>query len=388
MILSQFDIVLFVFLALSLIVQLVYYWVFLAKPYYYRQKIKNGKIQFGDSKPPVSIIICARDEEESLERYLPQLLEQDYPEYEVIVVNDNSHDGSDDVLKRLAIRYKHFYHTYIPEGTKNISRKKLGLTLGVKAAKYDYLLFTEADNYPLSKNWIASMVRHFSKNQTLVLGLSVLEKKTGFWAKFKAFDYFYANLQMLSMALFNRPYGANGRNWAYKKTHFVEQKGYSKHRFLLDGEDDLFFNEIADKKNIAVELTADSVVVQREKKTFWKEWKLSSLVTHRFYKKSLVAFWRMEQWSRFFFFLSVLACFLYALVRMDLVSLIIAGVAFFAVLFRLFTLLFVINKTANKLSPEKFYFTLPLFDVIQLIVNAYFCVYSLFQKKDKYSLKI
>ena len=371
-------------LAFFLTVQLVYYWIFLAKPYYYQKKVKKGIISQSNSQPPVSIIICAKNEAQNLQKVLPSILEQDYPEYEVVVVNDNSTDDSEDVLKRLKAQYSHLYHTYIPQGTKNLSRKKLGITLGVKATKYDALLFTEIDSRPISKKWVANMARHFSEKKTIVLGFCAFGKQKGFLPKFASFDYFFSNLQMMSMALFKQPYGANGRNLAYLKKHFDSQKGYSKHRFLQIGEDDLFVNEVATKRNIAIELSPESIIkTRRDGLSEWKDFKINKAITKRFYKRAPVLLWRLELVSRLFFAASFIACFIYGFW-----NIILPVSALLAFIIRFFSQMFVINKTAGYLKLEKFYFTIPLFDLMQPFVNTYFYMYRLFKGKKNYTWNI
>ena len=368
-------------LGFFLIVQLVYYWGILAKPYYYQKKINKGTISIPSSQPPVSIIICAKNEAKNIQRFLPSILEQDYPTYEVIVVNDNSTDDSEDVLKRLESQYNHLYHTYIPQGSKNLSRKKLGITLGLKAAKYDILLFTEIDSRPMSKKWIANMVRHFSDKKTVVLGFCTFEEQKGFLSKFAYFDYFFSNLQMISMALLKRPYGANGRNFAYHRSHFDSQKGYSKHRFLQMGEDDLFVNEITTKRNVAIELSPESIITTRMEGLFeWKDFKINRATTKRFYKMGSVLFWRLELASRFFFAASFIACFIYGFW-----GIVLPVSALLAFIVRFLSQMFVINKTAGYLTLEKFYLRIFLFDLMQPFANIYFYIYQLFKGKKGYT---
>jgi glycosyltransferase involved in cell wall biosynthesis len=376
-------IILLTTLLFFLVIQLVYYWVFLARPYYYLRKIKKNKITFPNLQPPVSVIIYARNEASNLQTFLPSVLEQNYPEYEVIVVNDDSSGNSENVLKRMQALYPHLYYTYIPQGTKNLSRKKLGLTLGVKAAKYATLLFTEADSHPVSSNWINSMSRHLNDEKTIVLGFSALDKQNAVKHQYAAFDYFFTNLQMISMALLKIPYGANGRNLIYRKEHFESQKGYSKYRHIQVGEDDLFINEVATKENIAVELSSESLVFAQWNEMFdWKYAKISRAVTQHFYKKIPLLLWRIESWSRFFFIAAFFSCLFY-----NFWNIILPLSAIVAFSCRLFSQLFVINKTASYLKLEKFYFLFPFFDTIQPFVNIYFYIYKLFERKIYYIWK-
>jgi glycosyltransferase involved in cell wall biosynthesis len=370
-------------LSVCLIIQLVYYWGFLAKPFRYWKKIENGKMTLSKATPPVSVIICARGETENIQAYLPSILEQNYPEYEVIVVNDDSNDTSENVLRQLKNVYKHLYCTYVPQGTRNLSRKKLGITLGIKAAQYDTLLFTEADSHPVGADWLTKMVRHFSGKKTIVLGFSAFEKQSGLRNKFAAYDYFFANLQMMTMALMHRSYGANSRNLAYHRIHFDAQKGYSKHRFLQSGEDDLFINEVATKENVAVELSPESkVYVKRDGLTEWHEFRASRAVTRQYYKKSGKFLWKMETWSRLFFYASLAPCLIY-----DFCNIVLYVSVILAFLIRFYTQSSVINQTAGSLKLEKYHFTLFFYDLIQPFVDLYYFIYRIFKGKRSYTWK-
>ncbi|MDR0681098.1 MAG: glycosyltransferase [Dysgonamonadaceae bacterium] len=374
------EIVLISILLFFLIIQLIYYWFYLAKPYYYQRAVEKGKIVQPSSQPPVSVIICTRNEAQNLEVFLPAILEQNYPLYEVICVDDASTDATAEILNRLTFKYKHLYHTYIPVGSKNLSRKKLGLTLGIKAAKYNILLFTEADCRPDSPDWIRCMAKHFTEKNTIVLGFSALEKYSSGYA---AYDYFFSNLQMISLALKGHPYMGNGRNLGYSKNWFIQQKGFSSSNFLDAGEDDLFINEIARKDNLSVELKRESIIhVKMDENSTWKDLKIKRMITRKFYKRFSVNFWRMEKISRILFFIMlILSVICFAS------NWILLGIALFFYLIRLFTQLFVINKTAGLLKLPKFYFTLFLFDFIQPFVDEYFYLYRLFRGRKDYNWK-
>lgn len=119
----------------------LYYLIAYARPLR-ASKRTDDTLEEGN-KLPVSIIIYAKNDSENLKKHLPALLTQDYPEYQVVVINDGSSDDTDDTLKFFQNEYKHLYHTYVPSAARYLSRRKLAFTLGVKAAKYDILLFTE-----------------------------------------------------------------------------------------------------------------------------------------------------------------------------------------------------------------------------------------------------
>jgi len=386
--LNVFEIGLLSVLVFCFIIQLLFYWIVLAKPYYYMCSIAKGKIQIPSAQPPVSVIISIKNINCDLLLFLSGILEQDYPEFEVIVVTDGISDDDKDTLTRLKKQHSNLYSTHVPEDTRNVSRKKLALTLGIKAAKYDKLLFTEADSLVRTEHWIFSMARHFSDKKTVILGLSAVENANSLSKKFMAYDYFFSNLQMISPALFNHPYAGNGRNMAYSKEHFIEQKGFIKHRILQQGEDDLFINEIATGENTAVELSAYSVIITEINDFYdWKRQKTDRMSTKHFYKRGPVAFWRLETYIRIAFFAALIACFIYGYPYNSMQHFLLPGVALFCFIVRFFSQIVIINKTIEQLQLEKFYLTILLFDLFQPFINLYFFIYRLFKEKYNYTYR-
>ena len=380
------EIVLLSILAICFITQMIFYWVVLAKPYYYMKSVKKGNVSFSSGYPPVSVVIYVKNRYYDLQNFLPALLEQDYPQFEVIIVNDGTTEKNNNTLFRLQEQYANLYFTHIPDETRNINRKKLGLTLGIKAAKYDCLLFTEADTCTRSSNWIQFMARHFGKNKTVVLGMSAKEKEDGFFPKFITFDYFYSNLQMLSMALLNHPHVGNARNLIYSKIQYNEQQGFAQHHSGRQVGNDLFINGIASKSNAEVELSPESVVMTDLNIYDWKQEKKDRAFINSFYKVGPVALWSLESFSGFFFILSVITCLVWGFLHLQTLSYMV-GAAVGCYLIRLFTQLFVINKTSSTLKLGKFYLAIPLFDLIQIMVNVYFFMFRVVHKKDNYIFK-
>jgi len=380
------EIILLSILAICFIPQMIFYWVIMAKPYYYMRAVNKGAIRLSSGYPPVSVIVYVKNRYYDLQNFLPALMEQDYPQFEVIIVNDGTTEKNNNTLFRLHERYANLYFTHIPDETRNINRKKLGLTLGIKAAKYDCLLFTEADSHTRSSNWIRLMARHYKKNKTVVLGMSSKEKDDGFFSKFITFDYFYSNLQMLSMALFNHPHVGSGRNLIYSKIQYNEQKGFVLHQSGRQVGNDLFINDIAAKSNVEVELSSESVVMTNLNIHDWEKGKKDRAFTNRLYKVGHVALWGLESFFRFFFILSVIACLVWGFLRPQTISY-MAGAAGGCYLIRLFSQLFVINKTASALELGKFYLTAPLFDLLQIMVNMYFFMFRIVHKKENYIFK-
>jgi len=374
------EIILLSVLVICFIIQMIFYWIVLAKPYYYMQSVKKGNIRFIGNYPPVSVIIYVKNRFYDLQNFLPAILEQDYPQFEVIIINDEITEKNKNTLFRLQAQYENLYFTNIPDETRNVSREKLGLTLGIKAAKYDCLLFTEADSHTRSNNWIRLMARHFGKNKTVVLGMSAKEEENSFFRKFISYDYFFSNLQKLSMALFNHPYAGIGRNLLYSKTQYNEQKGYVRHHSRRRVEADLFINNIVAESDAKVELSPESVIMTDLNTYDWKQEKINKTFTNRFYKAGPVVLGSLEFFSGFFFIISVISCFIISYLNPQAWPYVF-GLASGCYLTRLLSQLFVINKTASSLELKKYYLTVPLFDFMQMMSNIYFFMYRFVRKK-------
>nr|MDA3853034.1 glycosyltransferase [Bacteroidales bacterium] len=164
----------FIFLALF---QLIYQLISYRKLLFY--KPPSSKVIKGRSLPPVSIIICAKNEARNLEQFLPIVLKQDYPEFQVVVVNDCSTDHSEEVLNALSKQHDHLYFTNIKSDPIYRHGKKLAVTLGIKAAKHEHLVFTDADCFPSSEVWLRSIAKNFSDEKNIVIGTSPYTQSKG-----------------------------------------------------------------------------------------------------------------------------------------------------------------------------------------------------------------
>ncbi len=216
---------------------------------------------------PVSIIVCAHDEEENLKALIPQLLAMDYPEFEVIIVEDRSNDGTYDYLLEATKLDSKLKMVRVQQTPDHINGKKFGLTLGIKAARYEWLLFTDADCRPVSKNWITEMSARFTGKSEIVIGFSSYEKAPGLLNSFIRFETFLTAIQYIGFALIGKPYMGVGRNLAYRKPLFINNKGFNTHLGVMGGDDDLFVNEHAHEDNTAVSISKEALVVSKPKTT-------------------------------------------------------------------------------------------------------------------------
>ena len=218
---------------------------------------------------PLSVIIAARNEAKNLNENLPHILNQNYPVFEIIVVNDQSNDNTENVLKTYSKKYQNF--RYLNRDSNNKSSKKKALDVGIKAAQYEHLIFTDADCKPLSKHWLERIQNYFSEEKPMVLAYSPYEKRKGVLNHLiqhetlqTAINYFgFANLGMAYMGV--------GRNLAYTKKIYHEFNGFEDHKHLLSGDDDLFVNQVSKKYELGLSLHPESFV-KSQPETDLKSW--------------------------------------------------------------------------------------------------------------------
>lgn len=218
------------------------------------------------SSKGVSVIICARNEAENLERFLALILEQDYPEFEVVVVNDCSTDHSEALLSEMKVKYQNLRFTNIPVNEKFTHGKKLALTIGLKAAAYEHVVLTDADCYPAGKMWLQSMAGNLEGEKDIVLGYGRYERQKGILNSIIRYETAFTALQYFSYALKGKPYMGVGRNLAYRKELFFQNKGFSSHYHIASGDDDLFVNQNAVKSNTSIAFGEEGHTISLPKK--------------------------------------------------------------------------------------------------------------------------
>jgi glycosyltransferase involved in cell wall biosynthesis len=275
------EIIFYSFAAITTI-QAFYYTWFFSRVAFYKPKPKTQSQQH-----PVSVIVCSRDEDENLARNLPGLLVQQYPSsYEVVAVNDNSVDDSKYILQELKRSFKTLNVVELTHEAKLIRGKKYPLSIGIREAKHEILLLTDADCVPASEHWITKMQDGYTDNTEIVLGYGAYHKKPGILNKLIRFETFHTALQFLSYALAGAPYMGVGRNLSYKKDLFLRNKGFSSINHIPSGDDDLFINKVATRKNTAVVIDKEAVT-RSIPKTTWRSWlkqKSRHYTTAKYYK--------------------------------------------------------------------------------------------------------
>jgi len=274
------NITLYIFIAIVAI-QLFYYLVVFGKFSFAKpQEIQAKNI-------PISVIVCAKNEEENVIKYIPLLAEQDYPDFEIVLIDDASSDNTLDIFEEFEKKYPNVRLVKVKNNEAFWGNKKYALTLGIKAAQKEYLLFTDADCYPTSKEWITVMSAQFSNEKTIVLGYGGYEKiAKSFLNKIIRFETLLTAIQYFSWAKMGRPYMGVGRNLAYKKEDFFNVNGFIDHIQIRSGDDDLFINQAANSSNTAISYSPESFTYSAPKTTYndWFIQKRRHVATAKHYK--------------------------------------------------------------------------------------------------------
>lgn len=369
------------------LIQVFYYLCLYNRIHAHSRAVKRGGIHFTQELPPISVIICAREESENLRRNLSFVLEQDYPQFEVIVINDGNTDESEDYLTILEEKYPHLYHSFVPDSSRYLSRKKLAVALGIKASKYDWMVFTNANCMPQSNQWLRLMARNFTSRTQVVLGYSGYERGKGWLHKRVAFDNLFTSMRYLGFALAGSPYMGIGRNLAYRKELFYRQKGFSTHLNLQRGDDDLFINHVATSENTRVETDPNAIVRMQPllRAKDWKEEKIGYASTARLYhgvQRWLTGF---ETLTRLAFHAAWIVAMVIGILHLHWLA---AGIAFLLFPLRFTMQAIILNETARDLKEQRrYYFTLPIFDLLQPIQSLHWKLHCLLRKKNGFLRK-
>jgi biofilm PGA synthesis N-glycosyltransferase PgaC len=327
-----------------------------------------------DVKEPVSIIICARNELENLKKNLPLFLEQDHPDFEIVLVNDCSNDGSDWYLKDLSAKHSNLKVVTLNDHPRFKHGKKFAVTLGIKASRNENMVFSDADCRPDSNQWLVRMQGNFHDNTEIVLGYSPYERLGGLLNKIIRFETFSTALSYFSYALAGKAYMGVGRNMAYKKSLFFKGKGFASHMHIMSGDDDLFVNQNATAQNTVIEVHPEAHVWSEPKQSFaaYFRQKLRHQGAGRLYKAEHKRSLSLYAGAGAVFYLSLLALAIFQAQWW----LLLAGY-----LLRLFVQLFVYIPALRKLRCFDLVWWLPVLDFIYYFYIMVLSFVALFKKR-------
>lgn len=363
--------IIFSIFALAFIVQMIYIWFVFGKLAFY--KPKTDKMV----EKPVSVVITAKDEYYNLKKHLPAILSQDYPEYEVVVVNHYGDEETTELLNDFADKYSHLKVVNMGHSVSFYPGKKFPLSIGIKSAKNDILLLTDADCNVNSPNWLRNMQQGFDDKTQIVLGYGPYQPQKNLLNYVIRYYSYFTAVQYFSFALAKMPYMGVGRNLAYRKSLFYQNNGFISHYKVSSGDDDLFVNETANKSNVKICVNPESFTYSLPKTT-WKLWfkqKRRHLSTGKLYKKKHQFLLSLYPFSLFVFYsmftlLMITSHWFY-------IALGIFGL-------RLISFLIVQKTNMNKLKEKKLFLTSPLLELFVFLFNSLLVISNTIYPKNQW----
>ena len=258
------------FFLFGLLIQGVFLLVVFGRTAWYSSSSKKSAVSYPEEG--VTVLVTARNKYQYLKVLIPKLFEQDYPKFDVLIVNDQSTDRTKRLLEDLLIKYPKLRSVTIKYTPKHLTAKKFALTLGFKVAKNDVILLTEADSLPSSNQWIRKMTTPVrEQGKTFALGYSGYTQPFSMLGRWVKFESLLKALFFLSFSLWKAPFMGVGRNLCYRKSFFMEVKAFKGFWDVQGGEDALFVNAYATGKNTQVVIDPQAITTS-ECTENWKEY--------------------------------------------------------------------------------------------------------------------
>ena len=326
------------------------------------------------SSPAVSVVIVTRNHLYALKHLLSRLANQDYPNFEIVVVDDDSDDGTPAWLQTFGHNHPGLILQTI-QHKKLAPGKKAALTLGIQKTNHPWVLLTDADCVPASNQWIKIMAQQMSEKTDVIIGYSPILPAKGLLNLFERWDYFFVGFQYLAWAAWGRPYMAVGRNLMYRKSLFDKSGGFKNHHDIVSGDDDLFIQQIAHKASIDICLDPKSFMYTQGKPTWTSliAQKARHVSTSPQYRLADILILSTYPLAQLLFYISAGCLFLSNPVLISTLYFI-----------RVILIMLILYKKAKPLIQNELITHFMLLDIIQPIFYSAVSLMSFFRKKNKW----
>jgi len=334
------------------------------------------KTKQNTSTIPVSLIVYIKDNETELPFFLNSLIEQNYAAFEIVLVNNASEDNSLSILEAYTAAYPFIRLVNVENNEAFWGNKKYALTLGIKVARFDYLLFVEPTATPNSKMWLASMFGQFTFKKNIVIGHTTIQKiKRKFSNKYARFLFFLDSLNNFAWTEIHKPIHGNNYNQGYAKELFFKANGFINQMKIQQGEEQEFIQQISTSSNTATIFSADSTTILNQvfgwKANFNKQTQTNLLIKRLNIFTQLKL--RLYNFSTLFFYI--------------VFTVLIANLYYWEIAVALFVIRYLItliyyNKLLKKFNEKDLILVYPIIEFIQTISSNYisFKHFILFRK--------
>ena len=331
--------------------------------------------------PGVSVIVCAKNEAENLNKLIPEILNQRHSNFELILVNDHSSDQTQQVVEQWEKRDP-IVRTFTLKEKFKTPGKKAALSFGISQAAHDLLLLTDADCLPASADWIDLMTSPLRANKSVVLGYGGYIKTSGVLNSVIRFETTLTAGLFLGQALAGHPYMGVGRNLAYRKDFFYAQGGFKSHEHIASGDDDLLVNHGANKNNTAVVLDSKAYTWSRPKTTWrglFNQKRRHQSAAH-FYRTPTKIVLSLYSGSILLFYLSLLVLGLGLPLEISVCGAIMALIAV-----RSLYLIWQMRQVFQKFHTDDLYLWIPILEPVLICMQLIIFVRNRFSKPDHWN---
>jgi glycosyltransferase involved in cell wall biosynthesis len=323
---------------------------------------------------PVSVIIYTKNQAKNLPQFIPLIMDQENSKFEIVLINNASSDNTSEVLELFAKKYANLKVLNIENNEAFWGSKKYALTLGIKASKYDNLLFTDTKSKPVSKYWVSEMSKKFTSKKTIVLGYRKYQKENSLLNIFIRFENLLTAIKCFGITKLGSPYMAFGTNLAYQKSEFFKVNGFINHMKINAGEGDLFIKDAADRKNTTFCISENSFIKTDSPNSFLKwftEKKEETLITkkHQFKHRFFLG---LFSFSKLLFY--VLAATLFFFYPWKIILSVV--LSYFLIQY------IVIGVSIKKLKEPQIIFFLPFLEIGLLLIQISIFSANLISKPD------
>jgi len=350
------------------------------------------KVKLGQSSPdlndqrPISVVIATRNEHDQLRQNLPFFLDQNHPNFEVVVVIDDSDKDLVFIINEFEKLYPNLKVVSFEWARNFFVSRKFAESVGIKSATHDRILLSHISTRPASPEWVSQMSKALSNNKRIVIGYHTLASKTSLLNAFVRFDTFSYTLRYLRAALSGRPFTADSKNLAFDRSLFYEAKGIARYYNVNTGNEDMFVNRAATTINTTIEIHPNAFVKGQEITTF-SEW-FSRKVRHRVLIREFKTFNRLglaiHDWFMVLFYVvlfAIVGCFFLLETNVFYMPLELLMIAGGIVLLKFSIQWIVFKRMMSTFKESGFLLLIPIFDLIKLTILPVLLLSGLFTKR-------
>lgn len=375
---NTYTLILLALLLLSFVALSLYYGLFWFRVGRFKRDVVSKQPSANGQQPSVSVVMVVHNEAEFLKSSLPYLLEQDYPDYEIVIVDYTSTDDTRYVLRVCSENYPNLKPILFPHDVNMFQGKKYPLSIGIKSATKDVILLTEAESVPRSFDWVSQMMKGYCGDTQIVMGCNIVKSNGTLLGAFQQYENMTYNASYIGAMAMGNPFTATGRNLSFRRDFFFKQGGFISHYSIPDGADDLFVNANANSRNSSVVLSSDAFVVSEPRSSFrlWHQDRSHRLYTRRYYglkDKLMLAFYPLSQ---FVFLASLVLLLVFQLFPWQLLVALLVVKLIWQIVSAL--------PLAKRFEIKKIQFFAPLFEFYFLFANTFMTTFALRRKNKQW----